>query len=99
MMKVKTITKGLKEIIILFEKSLAQQWPDEEERTISNHVWGSPKTKGDKTSSLSVDKRMLPAIKLSATAAGPRVHTEGIQNGEKQDTDPGQLRYISKEKF
>ena len=42
---------------------------------------------------------MLPAIKLSASEAGPMAYPKGIQNGEKQDTDPRQLTCISKEKF
>lgn len=33
-------------------------------------------------------QRMLPATKLSASAATSTVHPEGIWDGEKQDTVP-----------
>ena len=39
------------------------------------------------------------AIKPSATATAPTVHPEGIQDGEKQDDGPAELRCISKEWF
>lgn len=39
-----------------------------------------------------ISQKTVGAIKSSATAATPTVLPEGIQEGEKQDTGPRQLR-------